>query len=233
MQPGPFSQDGPIFKVQMIRKIQGGTFQDEPFHAYYDDAGNFVPSITQVLKLQGLSDYSGIDPDVLENAARRGTEVHALAAAYNRYGEIDPDWITEETRPYFDAYMQFLADSGFKPDPAWVETPIIATVHGFKIGITPDCFGVLGKYPAIIEFKATAAEQPSWAVQTAIQECGIFNSNHCGRVRRHALMLLKTGKYRLLAEYTNHVEDLANGIAALRNVWWRIQAGQKLQGHLG
>lgn len=212
----------------MILTIPGGTF-DQSEHIYRDVDGRYVPSLTQVLKLQGLSDYGNIDPAVLENAARRGSEVHELAAAYNQHGEVDPAWISDETRPYFDALMKFYSDTGFKPDPQWSECTMIATIHGFKIGITPDCHGTLGRDKCVVEFKCTATRQPSWTIQTALQEMGIYASNRCGRVRRFALMLMKTGKYNLGDEHTNHESDMHNGIAALRNVWWRIEAGQDLR----
>ena len=210
----------------MILTIPGGTF-DEDTHTYRDLSGRYIPSLTQVLKLQGLSDYSAVDPAVLENAARRGTEVHQLAAAYNKFGDVDPSWVTEETKPYFESYLEFLADTGFKPDPKWTESPMIATVCGFPLGITPDCFGKLGRNDAVLEFKAAAAEQPCWSIQTALQECGIYGSNRCGRAKRYALMLQKKGKAKL-REHVNHDEDLSNGIAALRNVHWRLARKQKL-----
>ena len=212
----------------MITQIQGGSFSTEP-HEYRDSDNRWLPSLTQILKLQGLSDYSGIDPDVLENAARRGTEVHALAATYNQYGELDPSWVTEETQPYLDAYFYFLSDTGFKPDPQWTERSMIATIHNMRLGVTPDCYGTMKREKWLVELKCTASRQPSWSIQTALQEMGIFGSNHCGRVRRFALMLMKTGKYNLGAEHTNHESDSANGIAALRNVYWRMEAGQDLR----
>src|SRR5579863_2183557 len=119
-------------------KIEGGWF-DEDGHAYYSDSGQRIPSLTQILRLSGLTDYDGIDPDVLENAARRGTEVHVLAATYNQYGALDPAWITEECAPYFDAYRRFLDESGFVPNPNWTERSFIATIHGWRVGMTPDC----------------------------------------------------------------------------------------------
>lgn len=208
-------------------KITGGWY-DSDVHLYMDEQGKFVPSLTQCLKLTGLSDYTGVDVDVLENAARRGTEVHELAATYNRYGAVDPTWITEECEPYFGAYMYFLLDSGFQPDPRWTETPMIATVHGFKVGVTPDCFGWRRREQWLLEFKCTAARLPSWSIQTAIQEAAIFKTNRCGRVRRFALMLMKDGKYRLGDEHTEHETDWADAMAMLRVVWRRLQQGQEL-----
>ena len=40
-------------------------------------------------------------------------------------------------------------------------------------------------------------------------------------------MLQKKGKAKL-REHANHEEDLHNGVAALRNVHWRLAKGQKL-----
>jgi hypothetical protein len=213
--------------------IPGGWFQSEPMHAYFAEDKVWVPSLTQCLRLQGLVDYSGVDSDTLENAARRGTAVHQLAAALNKHGDVDPTWVTEELHPYFEAYLRFLSESDFRVDPAWCEQPFIAAIHGFRVGITPDCFGWFGKTPGIVELKATAVEMPSWSIQTALQEAGIYKSNRCGRARRHALMLMKTGKYKLLSAYTNHEEDLAAGVAALRLVWWRIAQGQRVWEQLG
>lgn len=212
-------------------KIQGGWFSDDP-HLYTDEQGKFVPSLTQVLKLQGLSDYFGVDEAVMENAARRGTEVHSLAAMYNKYGDLDPSWITKETQPYFSAYMDFLEHSGFQPDSAWTELPMIATIHGFKLGVTADAHGKMGRANVVLELKTTSARQPSWSIQTCLQECAIYQTNRCGRAKRYALMLMADGKYRLGEEHTDHDTDLAVGIAALRCVYWRMESGQDLRKRL-
>lgn len=211
--------------------INGGYYSDDE-HIYTDERGVFVPSLTQILHLQGLSDYFGIDEDVLENAARRGSEVHALAAAWNQYGDVDPGWISPECDAYFSAYMKFLDESDYKPAPEWTEKPFIAVICGYKVGMTPDTYGKMRKDNVLIEIKCTAAPQPSWALQTAAQEAGIFKSNRCGRIRRHALMLKKDGNYKLLPEYTDHERDMRNMLAAIQNVYWRLEAGQDLRKRL-
>lgn len=206
--------------------IEGGYF-DDAVHAYYGNDGLFVPSATQILKLNGLSNYDGADEADMENAARRGTEVHALAAALNRHGEVDPNWISDECSPYFFAYTNFLSDTGFKPDPAWIETPIIACIRGMRLGITADVFGKLRNQKAIIELKCTSGVQASWAVQTSLQELSVLGSNHVGQVRRFALQLMKSGRYKL-HEHTNHHEDETTAIAALWMVWWRLNNKEKI-----
>lgn len=207
--------------------IHGGTFSTTP-HRYEDEQKKFVPSLTQCLHLAGLSDFLGADPEDLANAARRGDLLHQVVEVYNKDHEgLDPSWITEEIEGYFNGYLAFERDTGFKPDPAWTELPMIVTVQQMPIGLKPDCFGKLGKWNAVVEIKAASSVQPSWSVQTGLQEMGIFKSNHVGRVQRFALQLFKDGRYKL-HPHTNHQEDEAVGIAALRLVHWRMSKGQKV-----
>lgn len=208
--------------------IQGGWFQSEPFHAYYDEQGVWTPSATQVLKFGGLSNYDGVAEDVLEKASRRGTAVHDLAFSHNRFQAVDPAWISEELSGYFNGYLKFLDETGFAPDGRWIETGIICRIHGMALGLTPDIFGHIGRDSWVIEIKAAAAVQASWSLQTAMQEMGIHGSNHVGRCRRGALQLFKDGRYKL-HPHVNHQEDEAVAIAALRLVHWRMQNGQDLE----
>jgi hypothetical protein len=210
-----------------ITQIPGGSFRSDP-HRYDDEHGNFVPSLTQVLKLQGLSDFSGADPEDLANAARRGDLLHGVVEAYNRDKEgLDPCWITEEIEGYFNGFLAFERDTGFKVDPSWTERPMIATINGMPIGLKPDCFGKIGRYDAVVELKAASSIQPSWSVQTAMQELAIYKSQHVGRARRFALQLFKDGRYKL-HPHLNHQEDERIGIEALSLTWWRLRQGQKL-----
>lgn len=207
--------------------IHGGSFSTDP-HRYLDEAGNFVPSLTQTIHLAGLSSFAGADPDDLANAARRGDLLHGVVEVYNRDREgLDPSWVTDEISGYFDGYLKFERDTGFKPDPAWTELPMIVSIQGMPLGLKPDCFGRLGKWDAVVELKAASCVQPSWSIQTAMQELGIFRSNHVGRVQRFALQLFRDGRYKL-HPHTNHQEDEAVGIAALRTVHYRLSKKQKL-----
>lgn len=212
----------------MIYKIPGGTYSDDP-HEYFDESGRWVPSLTQCGKLSGMVQLYG-DADVVANAARRGSEVHKIAGFFNRFREIDETWLTEENGGYFAGYQQFLKESGFVPDPAWVETPMVVNIHGFPVGVTPDVFGTFTslRVNAVIELKTVASPQPFWAVQTAIQEVARYKSKALGHVRRHSLILFKDARYKLLPPYENP-HDLDDGIAMLRTVHWRLRNGHNLR----
>ena len=133
-------------------KIDGGWFDPES-HGYYGLDGKFVPSVTQVLKLTGLSNYDFVNPEVLKAKAELGTEVHGLTVLKDQMGDLDPTWIGERAVPYFAAYEQFVHEKHFVPDPEWTERSVIATIYGMKVGVTPDRFGKLAKTDTVIELK--------------------------------------------------------------------------------
>lgn len=207
-------------------QIQGGSFCELP-HSYLDDSGAFIPSLTQVIKLQGLSNFDGANPDDMETASLRGTALHELVQTYNQEGDYDPNWLTPDIEGYFTGYRAFLKDTNFVPDPSWVERPLIATIRGMKVGMKLDMFGQFGRDRAVVEIKAASSKQDSWSIQTAMQELGVHGSNHVGRVRRFALQLMKTGKYKLWP-HEDHARDEHIGLSALALVWWRLDHGQKL-----
>jgi hypothetical protein len=207
--------------------IQNGTYDDD-LHIYRDLSGKYVPSITQVLKFTGLSSYSAaISKEVMENASKRGTIVHQAAWAFAKYGDVDPSWLTDETEPYFAAYRKFLYETGFQPDPEFVESPMIACVHGMAFGCTPDVLGSRGKFPHVVELKTVSVIQRAWRFQTAAQELARFNTKQCGRAVRMAVQLLKNGKYKI-DKHEQHQYDCHVFISALSVVHDRLANGEKL-----
>jgi len=212
-----------------IIAIRGGTF-DDALHSYRDTDGRWVPGLTSILKLQGLSNYPTngvVKQEVMENASERGVAVHAIAWSYARHRDVDPTWITPELEPRYEALRAFFSETGFTPDIDWLERPMVASVHNMKFGLTPDALGVRDKWPQIVEFKACDTEQRSWAIQTCAQELGYFQTNRCGRAKRMAVMLKSDGKYRC-CQHEDHERDTATFIAALSLVYWRLDAGQRL-----
>ena len=209
-----------------LKPIAGG-FYDELSHAYYGPDGKWIPSATQILTLCGLSDYSMIKPEVLENKRRIGKEVHLHCAEFDKHGFLDPSWISDDAKPYVDAYLLFREQRRFVPDAAKVEVPMIAEVHGMKFGVTPDAPGTLDGYAALLERKCVEASQAVWAVQTALQEMALHKSGFCGRMQRFALQLKKSGKYKI-DPHENHKRDASRAIAVLVVVYTRLDAGERV-----
>ena len=165
-------------------------------HAYTDVDGEQVMSITQAITFAGLIDYSAVAPAVLELAAWRGRLVHQAAAILDRGGSLSDYVIPAECEPYVVAYARFVRDMQFRPDPAWIEKPMVVTLFGIRVAMTPDAVGTIAGVPTVVERKCTSAFHPSWAIQTAGQALALRSAGV--QVRdRVAVQLLKTGKYRM------------------------------------
>jgi hypothetical protein len=206
--------------------IQGG-FYDDALHRYTSQDGKFVPSITQILHLCGFNSYDGVARDVMEAAAERGSKVHAICWSLAKYGDYDPSWGSEELDGYIAAYKKAVHELGFIADKDWVESPVIAEYGGMKFGCTADVIGAIKPWPWIIELKTTAQESKAWAIQTMAQAIGRFNCR-AESAKRMAIMLKKDGSYRCCV-HENAAYDKSVFLAALTCVYWRINAGQKLE----
>ena len=210
----------------MIQQIIGGTFDDHA-HIYRDPQGNYVPSLTQILTLTGLSNFFNGNAEVRENAMQRGSDVHACIAMYARYGEIDPTWRTPQLDPYIDAALKFYTEIGFVPDPDFVEQPMIAKLRGYKYGVTADVIGNR-QYSTVVELKCSDGQfQPAWAIQLSGQAVARFGEHRGQAVQRWVVQLKSDGRYKV-TQCDDHAGDLAVFQAALMTVHWRLRNGQRL-----
>lgn len=169
---------------------------DRDLHAYIDMDQSRRMSVTQALKIAGLIDFSMVPPDVLSNACDRGRLVHEGCAIIDRGESLDELEIPEGVMPYLEAWMRFLSDMRFIPDPDWVEVPMIVDMFGHRVGMTPDTVGIIGGIITVIERKATSSKHPAWRLQTAGYALGL-NASGLQVRQRMAVQLLRTGKYNL------------------------------------
>lgn len=80
-----------------------------------------LPRVTHVLAAAGLApDYSAIPAAVLEKARWQGSRLHEVIEGHI-YGYLDESEIEAKIRPFFDGYLEFQADTRFKPIVAEVE----------------------------------------------------------------------------------------------------------------
>lgn len=69
--------------------IKGGTLEYfDDTHTYLYD-GLMLPSVTQILGVKYRNDYASVPPAVLNNAAKRGTEIHKAIENFNVSGYDD------------------------------------------------------------------------------------------------------------------------------------------------
>jgi hypothetical protein len=171
---------------------QDFVFEEDP-HRYVTANGIVCPSITQMMSAVGIYDFSKVPKDILENAKRRGKNVHRWCAEFDRHGWVDETWMEDDERPYLSAWIKFRHESKFVVRS--VEVPMLRPINGVLVGGTPDVIGFLGPTLTTIERKACRAKHPGWGVQTALQEMLITGKPRIGHMERIAVQLKPDGTY--------------------------------------
>ncbi len=184
----------------------------------YVVAGVRWPSVTEVLKLAGLTDFSMVNPEVLENARLRGTAVHEWLEMVDlgfMEADAEPD---EEIDGYISAYLRFKDETGFTPTA--VEQKVRNDEYSY-CG-TLDRRGTMNGAEWLIDIKAVASVSAATALQTqGYAMC--LSTPH----KRAALQLFPTGKYKLYPYEERN--DLHDWLSAVRVAHFKIRHGEKLQ----
>lgn len=143
--------------------------------------------------LYPFSGLDKLDPDVVANAARRGTQVHKICEGIiEGLGELDVD---DETRPYIESFKQWWSlghDIVVLEERFW-DDDLEITGQVDMIINTPDGL-------AIVDLKTSSAPSKTWAAQGAAYA-------YLARLEKHDIKkiyfihLLKTGKPAKVYEY--------------------------------
>lgn len=132
---------------------------DPDTHTYWlGDAK--VPSVTTILK--PLTDLSAIPRDVLQYAADRGTAVHYGTELYDT-DQLDWDSLTDELVPYIEAWAEFRAITGFRPE--LIEARVFHP--GLFYAGTLDRTGIINGERAILDIKTSKTMYPTVGMQLA------------------------------------------------------------------
>ncbi len=86
------------------------TFNEEKHEGMFD--GVVIPSVTQILQETGLTDFSKVDPGLLERNAAFGIAGHA-AIQYKCKGTLDDSSVDETLKPYVAGWDNFVEDFGY------------------------------------------------------------------------------------------------------------------------
>lgn len=119
---------------------------DEKTHTYKVD-GNILPSVTTITSILSNIEYKEIDPEILNNAAKRGSAVHKAIEDYLLWGDYDLKIMYE---PYMEQFKKALEKEKFKT----IKTEFKLT-NGEICG-TLDNMSILNDKKIIIDYKTTA-----------------------------------------------------------------------------
>lgn len=152
------------------------------------------PSITQVLAMSGIVDFSFVAEDIRTHALNRGKSVHWLLQLDDE-GALNYRKIPRALLGYRRAYKTWKERSGFMP--SLIEVPMIS---GLGFGGIPDRYGRfrLGSLSgAVVEFKTGAIA--NWTRLQLAAQCILIQPNLAlaRTIRRIGLSLLPDGDYKV------------------------------------
>ena len=177
---------------------------DDQTHTYAVN-GRIVPSVTQILEAEGISDFSRVPPEVLTAAKLRGTAVHK-ATEYLDQGRLDWTTVSDEVANYLSAWMRFKTECGVQILD--IEQRVYSpTGYAGTIDRTLMMDGVHW----LMDIK-TGNPTRAAAIQTAAYQYA-YKSQEYGR--RAAIQISADGTYRIHPYEADLMDDLNVFMAAL------------------
>ncbi len=138
--------------------------------------GYVVRSVTQVLEYAGISDFSGVPPEILWDAQQRGTMVHRCCHFLNQRN-LDPATVDERIAGYVEAWKAFRRDKQLVVRHSEHLVYRRLTMHGgdsivpqstdLEIIGTLDVEGAITRMAEVVIDIKTGDETDAWAVQLA------------------------------------------------------------------
>lgn len=157
---------------------------DPDTHSYWN-GDTRVPSVTQILS--PLTNLGHIPKAILQRAADRGTAVHKATELFD-LGMLDHTSISDEVKPYLDAWIRFLLDH--KGDPIDIEQLVYH--DGLAYAGTLDRRMLVDGVESIVDIKTSKTIYPTVGPQLAAYAHACDAS-----LARHAVQLKADGTYAL------------------------------------
>jgi len=178
-----------------------------------------LPSVTQAL--QPFMDFSKVPPDVLQAAADRGSEVHAICAciAKKLWVVEVPDNCAGYVRS-FQGWFSSMVDEVVLAEERLYD-------HARRFHGMPDLIcrikGDSGL--SLVDYKTGATAMPHWEVQiAAYRHLAILNGHPVNRIL--SLRLSKDGKPPKITESTRSMDYLFNVFVSALNCYRHFYGGK-------
>ena len=177
---------------------------DEATHTYRLN-NRIIPSVTQILQAEGITNYSYAD----ESDKEFGKVGHKVTELWDK-GKLDIKTVDKSLIPCLELWKKFLKDFEVTIFPGAIEKPIYSSRYLF--GVTPDRVGLVNSKVTVIEIKFSKAIQRATGIQLAAQ--AIASTDFYGKVRQRMVVPLLGGT----PQFFNDRQDETIFISAL-NLW--------------
>ena len=118
----------------------------------YDLDGEELPSVSEITRFISRELYGEVNQYTLDRAAERGTNVHKLTEALDKYGSCEAD---EELLPYLQAYVEFRS----KHECEWTEIERSMFHPDLRYAGTLDRLGTVDGENIIMDIKTSSQIQ--------------------------------------------------------------------------
>lgn len=188
-------------------------FYDES-HSYTVD-GQELPSVSELTRFISRELYSDINQTVLDRAADRGTRVHKVTEALDKYGEAECD---DDILPYLQAYLEFRK----KHKCEWQHIEKAMYHPDLLYAGTLDRIGTMDGENVILDIKTTSQiHTVSVTAQLTLYKM-MAEANGFEVTKLYVIQLKKTGKPVLKEIHPD--EELADSLLVLHN---RLKKGRQ------
>ena len=130
---------------------------DEVKHIYRLD-GQYIPSVSTVMRPLSQALYKDVDEDVLNKAAARGTAVHNAIENFVKFGIVDID-------PQWDGYFRAFRSWWKETNPTCLATECRVYHKVLRYAGTADMPVVVGNERILIDFKTSASVNKAYSLK--------------------------------------------------------------------
>lgn len=162
---------------------------DEASHTY-TVGGIVIPSVTQIIA--PLYSFEGIPESILNAKRDLGRAVHT-ACEYDDDGDLDEGSVSDQVRPYLEAYRAFRRDTG--AEVVLNEQKLYNPKHRYA-GTIDRRFVIKGELWTV-DLKTTASMSPAVGVQLAAYDRLVEEAGERANSKMGALQLKPDGSYKL------------------------------------
>ena len=165
-----------------------------------------LPSVSELTRFISRELYSDINQGVLDRAADRGTRVHKVTEALDKYGEAEAD---DDILPYLQAYVEFR-----KKHPAeWTHIEKAMYHPELMYAGCLDRIGTVDGEPAIVDIKTTSQIHTVAVTAQLTLYKRMAEANGIPVSKLYVLQLKKDGKFTL--RFVEPDEELADACLIL------------------
>ena len=199
--------------------MSGLTFNEAEHRYFYGEME--LPSVTTALSV--ITDFSMIQPQVLERARVRGVAAHR-ATELDDLGTLDESSLSPVLIPYLDAWRLFRLQTGFIPEN--IEERVFSLNHLYagtldRIGISNMGASIFNdRQRILIDIKARSVMTDDTGPQlAAYAQAWLDMTGEDLMDHRYSVQLKPDGKYKL--HHYQNVSDLGAFFGCLAVYNWR------------